>query len=190
MWSLEEINNYIKETLKGSRYSHTLGVVETAKELAKINGESVQNAELAALIHDVAKYVPVEEQIKILEDKGYELDEITINSPQVLHGFVGAIIAKEKFGIEDEEILDAVKYHTLAKKNMSNLEKIIYIADYIEPGRDFPGVQELREITRENLDEGVLKGLENTILFVIKQGNLIHPLTIEARNFLVMQKNA
>ncbi len=70
---------------------------------------------------------------------------------------------------------------------MSTLEKIIYIADYIEPGRDFPGVEELREITREDLDKGVLKGLENTILFVIKQGNLIHPLTIEARNFLIMQ---
>lgn len=85
-------------------------------------------------------------------------------------------------------VLDAVKYHTLAKRDMSTLEKIIYIADYIEPGRDFPGVEELREITREDLDKGVLKGLENTILFVIKQGNLIHPLTIEARNFLIMQE--
>ena len=161
MWSLEEINNYVKETIKGSRYSHTLGVVETAKELAKINGEDIQKAELAALIHDVAKYIPVDEQVKILEEHG---------------------------GIEDEMVLDAVKYHTLAKKDMSTLEKIIYIADYIEPGRDFPGVEELREITREDLDKGVLKGLENTILFVIKQGNLIHPLTIEARNFLIMQE--
>lgn len=190
MWSLEKINNYIKETLKGNRYSHTLGVVETAKELAKINGEDEKKAELAALIHDVAKYIPVEEQVKILEDEGCELDEITLNSPQVLHGFTGAIIAKEKFGIEDQDILNAIKYHTLAKKDMSNLEKIIYIADYIEPGRDFPGVKKLREITKENLDEGVLKGLENTILFVIKQGNLLHPLTIEARNFLVMQKDS
>lgn len=188
MWSLEEINNYVKETIKGSRYSHTLGVVETAKELAKINGEDIQKAELAALIHDVAKYIPVEEQVKILEEHGYELDEITLKSPQVLHGFVGAIVAKEKFGIEDEMVLDAVKYHTLAKRDMSTLEKIIYIADYIEPGRDFPGVEELREITREDLDKGVLKGLENTILFVVKQGNLIHPLTIEARNFLIMQE--
>ena len=174
MWSLEEINNYVKETIKGSRYSHTLGVVETAKELAKINGEDIQKAELAALIHDVAKYIPVDEQVKILEEHGYELDEITLKSPQVLHGFVGAIVAKEKFGIEDEMVLDAVKYHTLAKKDMSTLEKIIYIADMIEPTRDF--------------DKGVLKGLENTILFVIKQGNLIHPLTIEARNFLIMQE--
>ena len=188
MWSLEEINHCVKETIKGSRYSHTLGVVETAKELAKINGEDIQKAELAALIHDVAKYIPVDEQVKILEEHGYELDEITLKSPQVLHGFVGAIVAKEKFGIEDEMVLDAVKYHTLAKKDMSTLEKIIYIADYIEPGRDFPGVEELREITREDLDKGVLKGLENTILFIIKQGNLIHPLTIEARNFLIMQE--
>ena len=167
---------------------YTLGVVETAKELAKINGEDIQKAELAALIHDVAKYIPVDEQVKILEEYAYELDEITLKSPQVLHGFVGAIVAKEKFGIEDEMVLDAVKYHTLAKKDMSTLEKIIYIADYIEPGRNFPGVEELREITREDLDKGVLKGLENTILFVIKQGNLIHPLTIEARNFLIMQE--
>lgn len=189
MWSLEEIDNYIKETIKGSRYLHTLGVVETARELARLNGEDIKKAELAALIHDVAKYIPTDRQIDILKEHGYKIDEITLKSPQVLHGFVGAILAKEKFKIEDELVLDAVRYHTLARENMATLEKIIYIADYIEPNRDFPGVRELREITMENLDEGVLKGLENTIMFVIKKGELIHPLTIEARNFLIMQKN-
>lgn len=190
MWSLQRIKEDVKDTLKGSRYEHTLGVIETAKELARLNNEDQNKAELAALIHDVAKYMPIDEQIKILEENGYNLDEITLKSPQVLHGFTGAIIGKVKFGIEDEDVLNAVKYHTLAKGNMTTLEKIVYIADYIEPGRDFPGVQELRYITKENLDNGVLKGLENTILFVIKQGNLIHPLTIEARNFLVMHKNS
>ncbi len=189
MWSLEEINNYVKETIKGSRYSHTLGVVETAKELAKINGEDIQKAELAALIHDVAKYIPVDEQVKILEEHGYELDEITLKSPQVLHGFVGAIVAKEKFGIEDEMVLDAVKYHTLAKKDMSTLEKIIYIADYIEPGRDFPGVEELREITREDLDKGVLKGLENTILYLRQNKKKVYYLTNETYNYYLVKEN-
>lgn len=188
MWSLKDINEYVKEEIKGKRYTHTLGVIETAKELAKINGVSVEKAELAALIHDVAKYMPIDKQIEILKKHGYELDEITLNSPQVLHGFVGAIIAKEKFEIEDSEVLDAVKYHSLGKKNMTTLEKIIYISDYIEPNRDFEGVEEIRKITRENLDKGVIRGIENTISFLIKQGNLIHPLTIEARNFLILKK--
>ncbi|WP_300349178.1 bis(5'-nucleosyl)-tetraphosphatase (symmetrical) YqeK [Clostridium sp.] len=186
MWELEKIYDYIKDNLKENRYSHTLGVIKTSKELAILNNEDESKAELAALIHDVAKYMPVEEQINILKNNGYELDEITLKSPQVLHGFVGAIIGKEKFGIDDCDVLNAVKYHTLAKENMTTLEKIVYIADYIEPNRDFKGVEELREITKENLDKGVLKGLENTILFVIKQGNLIHPQTIEARNFLIL----
>lgn len=186
MWELQKIYDYIKDNLKENRYSHTLGVVKTSKELAILNKEDANKAEIAALIHDVAKFIPFEEQIDILRSNGYELDEITLKSPQVLHGFVGAIIGKEKFGIEDEDILNAVKYHTLAKGNMTTLEKIVYIADYIEPNRDFPGVEELRKITKDDLDKGVLKGLENTILFVIKQGNLIHPLTVEARNFLIL----
>ncbi|MPQ42477.1 bis(5'-nucleosyl)-tetraphosphatase (symmetrical) YqeK [Clostridium tarantellae] len=188
MWGVEKLNSYLREILPEDRYIHTLGVAESAKALAKLNGVDEFKAEIAALVHDIAKYLPINEQINILKkDKESSIDNITFKVPQVLHGYVGAILAKELIGIDDEEILNAVRYHTVGKENMSKLEKIIYIADYIEPNRNFPGVDSLRKITYENLNEGVLSGLENTIIFVIKQREIVHPLTVKARNYLLME---
>lgn len=188
MWTLDKIQEYLKENLKMSRYIHTLGVVEVAKELAKKNNVDESKAELAALIHDVAKNMEIDDQIQILERYNIKLDEITLKCPQVLHGLVGSIVAEKIIGIKDKEILDAIKYHATARKNMTKLEKIIYIADYIEPNRNYPGVEELRAITFDNLENGVLKGLDNTIVFVIKQNKVIHPSTIEARNHLLLNE--
>lgn len=186
MWDLEKIYEYVKSSIMESRYIHTLGVIETAKSLARLNGVDETKAEIAALVHDMAKSIPIDEQTKILRNNNIEIDIVTENSPQILHGFVGSILAKELLGIEDEDILNSVKYHTIARKNMSLLEKIIYIADYIEPNRNYPGVQELRQVTFANLNEGVLRGLENTIIYVIKHGQLVHSNTMEARNYLLL----
>ena len=187
MWDISEIEKYIKDNIKESRYKHTLGVIETAKKLANINGVDENKAHLAALMHDSAKNMPSEKMIEILNEENIKLDLVSKESPQILHGKVGAIIAKKVFEIEDEDILNAIEYHTTGRSNMSTLEKIVYIADYIEPNRNYPGVDELREITFEDLDKGVLKGLDNTLIFVIKEENLIHPLTIEARNFMLLE---
>ena len=187
MWDISEIEKYIKDNIKESRYKHTLGVVETAKKLAHINDVDENKAHIVALVHDCAKNMPNEKMIEVLKQEGIELDLISKESPQILHGKVGAIIAKKVFEIEDNDILNAIEYHTTGRSNMSSLERIIYIADYIEPNRNYPGVDELREITFKNLDKGVLKGLENTLIFVIKEENLIHPLTIEARNFMLLE---
>lgn len=187
MRRLNEIYKYIKENLTQSRYNHTLGVVETAKKLAKINCINEEKAELAALVHDIAKNINIEKQKYILNNNNITLTEIEEKTPQILHGFVGAIIAKSELGITDKEILSAIAFHTIAKKNMTTLEKIIYIADYIEPNRKYPGVDLLRKITFENLNKGVLQGLENTIIFVIGQGQLVHPTTLDARNQLLLE---
>jgi predicted HD superfamily hydrolase involved in NAD metabolism len=187
MWSYAQIDDYLRKNLKESRYVHTLGVVQSACSLAKINGVDEEKTKIAALIHDAAKNMKIDEQYKILKENNIDMDIISENSPQILHGWVAAILAKELMGVTDEEIINAVKYHTTARKSMSKLEKIIYIADYIEPNRDYPGVEELREITFSDLDKGVLMGIDNTITFVIKQGQLVHPLTIEARNYLILE---
>lgn len=187
MWTIDEIQEYLKNNIGESRYIHTLGVVKTAKELAKLNNEDENKAELAALVHDIAKQMPIPKQMEILKDSGIEIDIITENSPQVLHGFVGAILAKSLIGVEDEDIINAVKNHTVARKNMSTLEKIIYIADYIEPNRNYPGVEELRKITYDNLNDGVLQGIENTINFVMSRRQLVHPSTMDARNYLILE---
>lgn len=186
MWSNEEILEYLKENLKESRYEHTLGVVKTAKALAKINGVEEEKAELAALIHDSAKNMHINSMKKMLEENFEQIDYIEEKTPQLLHGKVAAIIGKNIMGIEDEEILSAAAYHTTGKGNMTLLEKIIYIADYIEPNRVYPGVEELRKLTFEDLDKGVIVGLNNTINYILKQGGLIHPNTIEARNYLII----
>lgn len=189
MWSKDEIINYLKGNLKESRYIHTMGVVECAVKLAELNNIDPKRSETAALIHDAAKYMDIEKQKEMIKEHGYDIDEVMEESPQLLHGVTASILGKDMMGIEDDDLLSAVRYHTTGKRNMTTLEKIIYIADYIEPNRDFPGVDEIRKITFENLDEGVLKGLSNSIIYVVKNGNMIHPLSLEARNYLIKQFN-
>ena len=116
-----------------------------------------------------------------------KIQELTSSLGNKLTATQRAVIAKDLMGVYDSEILDAITYHTTGRRKMSTLEKIIYISDYIEPLRDFPGVQELRVITNESLDKGMLKALDNTITYVISKGQLLQKDTIDARNFLLMK---
>lgn len=184
---MKEIIEFLINNLSEKRYKHVLGVAKTAKELATLNGVDENKAELAAMLHDIAKEMPVDEQMRILKKNNFNITEIEKASLQVLHGFVGEFLAREKFNINDEEVLKAVAYHTTGKANMTKLEKIIYIADYIEPTRNYPGVEKLREVTYKDLDKGVLMGINNTIKLLLDKDGVIHPLTIEARNYLLIK---
>ena len=185
MTSLEEAYEYVKKNLKENRFIHTLGVIEEAKKLAKINGVSEEKAEMAALCHDIAKNIPKTEMLEIMKENNIILTEDEENSPSIWHSILGPIVAKKELKIEDEEIFSAIRWHTTGKENMTKLEKIIYIADMIEPSRDFDGVEELRKVTLENLNKGVLMGLTQTIKFLLKKGSLIDLNTIKARNSLI-----
>lgn len=187
MWKESEIISYIKEKLPGKRFDHVLGVKEAAVRLAEIYGEDKEKAKLAALIHDCAKKMSDTEILKLVEEDGYTPDWIEKESPQLLHGRAAAVIAKKQMGISDNLILDAVTYHTTGKVEMSLLDKIVYIADYIEPGRDFPGVEELRKKAVKNIDKALLMALENTIKYVIEKKQLLHINTIDARNYLLLK---
>ncbi|MDP4143881.1 MAG: bis(5'-nucleosyl)-tetraphosphatase (symmetrical) YqeK [Bacillota bacterium] len=188
MWDEKQMEEYLKRNLKESRYLHSLSVRDTAEYLAQKYDSDINKARIAGLVHDCAKNMSDKELIRICKKEGYSIDEICESSPQLLHGYVGSIIAHDKMGINDEDILNAIAYHTTGRKHMSLLEKIIYIADYIEPFRIFPGVQLLRETTERNLEEALLLSFDNTIKFVISKGGLIHKDTIEARNFVISQK--
>lgn len=181
-----KIKEYLKKNLSIKRYEHTLGVEKSAIELANINGADLYKVKIAALAHDLAKEIPIEEQKRILQSRNIEIDEISNLTPQVLHGFVSAVMLKEIFKVNDQEILNAVGYHSTGRKQMSLIEKIIYIADYIEPNRNYNGVEELRIVTRQNIDRGVLMGLNNTIKLLVERNGVIHPDTIDARNYLVL----
>ncbi|MGL4655386.1 MAG: bis(5'-nucleosyl)-tetraphosphatase (symmetrical) YqeK [Sarcina sp.] len=183
----ESLKQYLKENLSEKRYRHTLGVCETAIKLAKLYDADEEKAKIAALGHDLAKELCIDEQKELLKKNNFEIGEIEEASPQILHGFVGSILLKDLFNVEDKEILDAIDFHSTGKKEMTTLEKIIYIADYIEPNRNYNGVEHLRETTFNDLDAGVLEGLDNTIKLVVEQRKVIHPLTLEARNYLVME---
>ena len=185
MLTIEEIKSYLKENLKEKRYEHVLGVVETAKKLAKLNCVSEEKAEIAALAHDVAKNLSKDEMKEIIIENSIELSDIEENNPDLWHSIIAPIEAYEKLGIEDEEILDAIRWHTTGKINMSVLTKIIYIADMIEPGRDFDGVDTLRKTTFDDLDKGVYEGLNSSIKVLIERNLLIDENTIKARNYFL-----
>ena len=188
MMTLQEAYDYLKETLKEKRYIHTLGVISVGKKLANINGISEEKVEIAALCHDIAKYIKKEDEEKIIKENNINLSEDEKDTPELWHSIIGPVVAKEKIGIEDEEILSAIRWHTTGKENMTKLEKIIYIADMIEPSRVFDGVDEIREATIEDLDKGVVMGLEHSIKYLMSKGVPIDINTVKARNYLVKEK--
>lgn len=188
MWKEEQIKHYIKEHLNEARFIHSLGVMETSEKLALHYNENSKKARIAGLCHDCAKNLSRDELISIAKENGEELSQIYINAPQLLHGLVGAHISRVVFGIEDEDILNSIRYHTTGRKGMSLLEKIIYISDYIEPSRNFKGIHELRRLTYIDLDKVLLKSFDDTITYTVSRGSLLHIDTIEARNYLLYKK--
>ena len=125
---------------------------------------------------------------EVMKENHIVLSEVEKRNKSLWHSIIAPIIAKEKLGIEDSEILSSLRWHTTGKENMTVLEKLIYIADIIEPGRDFPGVDELRKTTFDNLDDGVLAGLNMTLKFLLEKNQLLDENTIKARNYLLMNK--
>lgn len=185
MWGLEEIRDYLKDNLKPSRYGHTLGVVNTAIRLAEFYGEDKNKAEIAALCHDVAKNMSNEELKKVIDNENIALSIDEENTQELWHSIVAPVIARKVFEIEDEEILAAMRWHTTGKEDMTNLEKIIYLADLIEPSRMFEGVDEIRELAYKNLDSAMLKALTHTTIYLLTKGCAVDINSVKARNYLV-----
>lgn len=182
---LEEMKSKLEHMLLHRRFIHSLNVMKTASDLAPKYGESATKAAIAGLLHDCARDVTGSELIRICKENNTTFNDVALVQPELLHGPAGAIIARMEFGINDSQILDAISYHTLGRENMNMLEKIVFIADYIEPGRSFPGVNKARKLAFENIDEAMLFSLDKTITFVIARGSLIHPDTVLARNYII-----
>ncbi|WP_046173892.1 bis(5'-nucleosyl)-tetraphosphatase (symmetrical) YqeK [Domibacillus indicus] len=171
----------VKAQLTDKRYVHTLGVTETAVNLAKQYGADIQKAELAAIFHDYAKFRPKEEMKKILlEEK--EDDRLFDFHHELWHAPAGAVLVRREAGIKDKEVLSAIRWHTTGRPGMTLLEKIVYLADYIEPGRLFPGVEEVRKIAEQNLNQAVLAAVKNSILFLMGKQQPVFPVTMDTYN--------
>ena len=160
-----------------------LGTEQEAIRLAERYGADVEKARVAALLHDCTKKLDMDEQLALCRRYGIELDELEREALKLLHAKTGAAIARDVFGVDDE-IYSAIRWHTTGRAGMTLLEKIMYLADYIEPSRDFPGVDKLRAVCYKDLDEGLLMGLEMTIEEMTGMGNPVHRATIEARDAL------
>lgn len=186
----DEIKADLKKILSQKRYIHSLGVADEAERLARRYGANPDKAFLAGLVHDCAKEFPPDKMESMLKSMyGVSVDAMSRLMPKILHGPLGACEAQRKYNIYDPEILDAVKYHTTGKGGMSLLGKIIYIADYIEPNRDFEGVEVLRKLAYDNIDEAIIYGIDETIKDLIGRGLVIQPDTVHARNDLIIKRD-
>lgn len=183
---IEEIKKILAMQLKPNRYRHSLGVMQTAAELAVRYGVSPMQAALAGLLHDCARIYEDSELIKRAREAGIAVDAIELAAPLLLHAPLGAALAASRFGITDEAVLQAIRLHTTGGQRMSVLSQILYLADMIEPNRDYSNVETLRSAAERDLNEALLLAFNQSIQYVIARGQLLHPHTIQARNALLL----
>ena len=162
---LDDAESYARERLSDKRYAHTLRVAETAEHLAKLHGLDPERARLAGLLHDTAREVGKEELLRVAEEDGLPVGGFERERPILLHGPVAAELAMEDLGVEDGEILDAVRAHTTGEPGMGPLALALFVADKIEPGREQPGVEDLRELASVSLLRAARAALEDSISY-------------------------
>ncbi len=178
-----ELETVVIRLLKENRVDHVLGCRDTAVELAQKWGADETDAARAALLHDVTKALDGPLQLTLCREYGIILDDFSKTNPKTLHALTGALVAERIFG-EKKTVVDAIRYHTTGKADMTLLEKIIYVADYMEPNRDFPGVERLRQLAFSDIDAALKLGLEMTLAMLHKQGREVSPESQEALAWL------
>lgn len=189
MLTAKECKSIIKERMGNSRYTHCINVADEAVRLANKYGGDVNKAEIAGLLHDITKETPIDEQLQIIQNAGIILDEIEISAPKLYHSISGYAYLKDVLKIDDEDILNAVRYHTTARANMSLLEQIIYIADFTSAERDYDGVDKMRKAANKSMDKAMLEGLSFSIVELAEKCLPIGNNTLEAYNQFVLGKN-
>jgi|HigsolmetaAR204D_1030405.scaffolds.fasta_scaffold06185_3 predicted HD superfamily hydrolase involved in NAD metabolism len=177
----------VRAQMNEKRYRHTLGVAESARELAVRYGADPDKAELAGYLHDYCKCWPVDRMRELLVRHDFP-EELINGEKELWHAFAAAIVIQTDLDVQDVEILQAVRYHTTGRPGMTLLEKVVCVADYIEPNRDFPGVEEIRRLAKEDLDTALAVALGGTIQFLIEKKKTVYPLTLLAYNDLVSRK--
>lgn len=190
MQDLNLIMEYLKNSISSKRYTHSINVSATATKLAEHYGCNAAKAGIAGLVHDCARELDRPLLLDCLTEEGIAADDLTLSVKELLHGPAAVHICRKAFGIEDEEILNAVRYHSTGRENMSLLEKIIYLSDFIEPSRSFEGVEELRKLAFDNLNKALLLAFDSSIRYIISKNGLIHVDTIQSRNYVLKELKA
>ena len=177
-YNLDLLKKQMKEELQADRFEHTIGVMYTAEALAMRYGADMSKAAVAGLLHDCAKCIPNAQKLKMCKKHHIEISELEEKNPSLLHAKLGAYMAEKVYGVSDPEILSAIRWHTTGKPDMSLLDMIIYMADYIEPNRDkAPDLKEIRKLSFENLEEAFYRVLEGTLNYLAERPDSIDPMT-------------
>ena len=177
-YDLKLLQKHMKEELTEDRFEHTLGVMYTAEALAMRYGVDMNKAAVAGLLHDCAKCIPNNQKIKLCKKHDIEITEMEKKNPSLLHAKLGAYMAKKAYGVSDEEILSAIRWHTTGKPDMTMLDIIIYMADYIEPNRDkAPNLKEIRKLCFDNIELALYEVLKGTLEYLSSKPDAIDPMT-------------
>lgn len=177
----------LSRELRPARFRHSRDVSQTAVRLAERWEADVEKARIAGILHDCARNLKGSELLKTAQEYGLVPNRMELLQPALIHAALGSLIAERRFGVRDSEILQAIRRHTTGASRMTLLDKIIYLADCIEPGRSFPGAERIRELSGKNLDQALLAAYEHSIRFVVANGGILHPDTVEGRNDLLME---
>lgn len=180
----QSIRRRLRYILTPKRFLHSRGVAEEAYRLAVHYGLNSQKAYMAGILHDCAKCLDEEVTFELCDKYGIKLDRVLREQPELIHSFLGAEVARHDFGITDEEILNAIRYHTTGRVGMSSMEKLIYLSDFFEPSRKpFNGMETIRRLAYKDLDEAMDFALNHTIDYIGKKNRLVHPLSLEAADY-------
>ena len=187
--NIEKYKAVIKPLLSEKRYHHSICVSQKAKELAEKYGANADKAETAGILHDIMKDTPLDEQLKLMARFGIILTNVERSAPKLWHAMLGAAYIENVLKINDREILDAIRYHTTGRADMTLLDKILFTADFISSDRDYPGVDKLREAASISLEEVLIEGITFTVRELLEMRKAIHPDTIAAYNHTVLEYN-
>lgn len=186
LYGLKELRKAMREVQTSKRFEHTKGVEYTAAALAMRYGASVEDALTAGLLHDCAKCLTDKELLSACEKHGIDISAVEKKNPSLLHSKVGAFLAQHKYGIQNQDIINAIRNHTTGRKGMSLLEKIVFVADYMEPGRNqAPNLTEIRRLAFEDLNKALVKILEDTLSYLENHGGEIDPQTRETWEYYI-----
>lgn len=175
---ISKISRKLKKYLDKDRYDHTMGVMYTDASLAMCHGTDIEQAMIAGLLHDCAKCIPSAQKIRMCDKYHLSVSDVELKNPSLLHAKLGAFIAAKKYHIEDREIINAIASHTTGKPDMTVLEKIIYIADYMEPGRkELPNMAVVRKLAYTDLDECLYRILEDSLTYLASRNIPLDPMT-------------
>ena len=184
--NLDSYKKIIKSRMSEYRYKHSVNVAKEAVRLAKKYGVDEEKAAVAGILHDITKENTKEEQLQIMSDGGIILDSVQKISSKLWHGISGSVYIRDNLGITDEDILNAVKYHTTGRAEMSVFEKVIFVADFTSEERDYSGIRTIRKKANKSLEEAMLYGLQFTLKDLSKRALIIHPDALACYNEIVI----